>query len=388
MTPPPVASSRRGRRRAAWLIGAVVLVVVAVAAAAVALEIQRRGALERIAEASSTLERVADLREDALDRYAAADAAAEESTETATAVLAHLRSLVPDEDLPALESAERLPEARVAERILDTLRAAERAEPPASETDFSALREAADAIEAEAADAEASLAAVDASSGELEESAEAIDAAVSSVSDRLPEEADRVEAENISAEAPARIALQKAARAAEADPGAAEIRAYVRSASAVRESQEAEMAEKDRGGLLDARLEVEEFARSIVGDVRIDFDWAPIVNGLGEGESAGGYTTWWYADGGYATIELSDSVAAFWPDERFRGLVAHETGHAATARCREVLEAEPFSGDVELLATAWAIGKGFDDPWGNGVDYYYGGVPPEQAVVEAALACG
>ncbi|WP_029149665.1 hypothetical protein [Microbacterium indicum] len=217
-----------------------------------------------------------------------------------------------------------------------------------------------------------------------------LDAAVAALVADLPAAADRVERGSISSRAPTRIAMQDAAAgAAEADAAslAGAVAQYAAAAQDVVESQAAELAEKQRGdGLYEARLAVEEFVRGIVGATRVDFDWSPLVNGLGEGVSAGGYTTWWYDDGGYSTMELSDSVAAYWPDERFQGLVVHESGHAITSQCRSLLD-DAFDGDVELMATAWAIGMGYTNPWGNGVDYYYGGRAPDQDLVDATLSC-
>jgi hypothetical protein len=147
------------------------------------------------------------------------------------------------------------------------------------------------------------------------------------------------------------------------------------------------MEEKDQGdGLIQTRLEIEEFVRSITGGVRVDFDWAPIVNGLGDGDSAGGRVTWQYLDGGSATMELSNSVAAHWPDTRYESLVAHESGHVITAKCQDLL-VDTFDGDAELMATSWAIGMGYTDGWGNGVNFYYGGVAPAQDLVDATTAC-
>ncbi|WP_221584100.1 hypothetical protein [Microbacterium sp. G2-8] len=223
-----------------------------------------------------------------------------------------------------------------------------------------------------------------------DEAVPALERAVSDVQGTMVDSAVRIEEANISAMAPRRISLQYSAEVArDADLGdlAWSVGSFVESAQAVERSQADELAEKDQGdGLAETRLEIEEFVRSLIGDVRIDFDWAPIVNGLGQGESAGGYTTWWYGEGGYSTMELSNSIAAYWPDERFQGLVVHEAGHAITSQCRDMLD-ETFDGDVELMATAWAIGMGYDNPWGNGVDYYYDGVPPEQRYVDASKDC-
>ncbi|WP_441842733.1 hypothetical protein [Microbacterium gubbeenense] len=245
----------------------------------------------------------------------------------------------------------------------------------ALEDEAAALREDADAL-AEAATL-------------FDEKAPQLDTAVAELRAEIPDRADQIEKDNISSEARVRIDLQYAAdfAATSEDHVAYYIGEYAAAAAAVEDSQASEIAEKDQGdGHSDTRLEVEEFVRSIVGDARVDFDWAPIVNGLGEGVSAGGYVEWHYLDGGYATMELSNSVAAYWPDPRFEGLVAHEAGHVITSQCQDLLN-DTFEGDAELMATSWAIGMGFDNPWGNGVDFYLDGVPPEQELIDATKSC-
>jgi hypothetical protein len=205
----------------------------------------------------------------------------------------------------------------------------------------------------------------------------------------IPEQAAALEAANISSTAQSRIRLHYAAEAAASSEDSVDyyVAAYAEAAEGVEQSQRDEMEEKDQGdGLIQTRLEIEEFVRSITGGVRVDFDWAPIVNGLGDGDSAGGRVTWQYLDGGSATMELSNSVAAHWPDTRYESLVAHESGHVITAKCQDLL-VDTFDGDAELMATSWAIGMGYTDGWGNGVNFYSGGVAPAQDLVDATTAC-
>ena len=114
----------------------------------------------------------------------------------------------------------------------------------------------------------------------------------------------------------------------------------------------------------------------------IEFDWSPVVNGAGYGGSMGGLTTWWWDEPDRALIELSDSVAAQWPAERSRALVAHEVGHAISVKCEGMYDAST-QDSIEKWATAWAIGMGFSDD-ANGVSAY--GYPP-QSYIDAALAC-
>ena len=136
------------------------------------------------------------------------------------------------------------------------------------------------------------------------------------------------------------------------------------------------------GPLRDARVEVESFARSLAPGLLLDFEWSELVNGYGHGDSLGGRATWWYAEPGYATIELSDSVAREWPDDRSKALVAHEVGHAISVRCRELYD-DTDAATVEDWATAWAISMGYTDV-ANGT-WAYG--PPPQELVEIASQC-
>ena len=147
------------------------------------------------------------------------------------------------------------------------------------------------------------------------------------------------------------------------------------------ESEGAELAEK-AGPLLDARLEVEAFARSIAPGVLLEFDWAPIVNGFGYDGGMGGYTTWWWDEPGRAVIELSDSVAEQWPNARSQALVVHEVGHAISVKCADMYDAST-QDSIEKWATAWAISMGYTDD-ANGVWAY--GYPP-QSYIDAAAGC-
>ncbi len=160
--------------------------------------------------------------------------------------------------------------------------------------------------------------------------------------------------------------------------------AYVRletSAASMLASEQAELAEK-QGPLYDARIQIEAFARGLAPGVLLDFDWSPLVNGYGEADSMGGYATWWYADPGYATIELSNSVAQYWPGDRSKALVAHEVGHAISVKCEGMYD-DSTQENIENWATAWAISMGFHDV-ANGTSAY--GAPP-QSMIDAAAGC-
>lgn len=380
------APAPRSRRRLWIALGALAVIAIAVAVIFVPQAVTRAAAEARYADA---LERQHEL----VERHAAA-------SDELTALADPARAAVQVADA-AGEAADALDAERVdaVAQAADPVRTAldgapEDADAPAAAReqeldDVDELNEAAAALEDEAETLESDVAALEGAAEALESSAPALDDEIAALRETIPARAEGIEEDNISAQARTRIEMHHAAdlAATSEDDVAYYVEAYGEAARAVVASQESELAEKDQGdGLQDVRLEIEEFVRSIAGDARVDFDWSPLVNGLGEGESAGGYTTWWYSDGGYATMELSNSIARFWPDERFVGLVVHETGHAITSQCREMLD-ETFDGDVELMATAWAIGMGYDNPWGNGVDYYYDGVPPADDLVEASKAC-
>jgi hypothetical protein len=158
---------------------------------------------------------------------------------------------------------------------------------------------------------------------------------------------------------------------------------YLESAHALEASHTEEIAEKS-GPLLDRRLAVEAFARSIAGGVLLDFDWALTVNGYGTGGSYGGTSYWHSAEGGYATITLSDSVATRWPGAGVQSLVAHEVGHAILSTCTDLFFGTEFeAAGEEPWATAWAIGMGYTAD-GNGESIY--GRPPD-ALIQISTQC-
>ncbi|WP_194419862.1 hypothetical protein [Microbacterium abyssi] len=200
------------------------------------------------------------------------------------------------------------------------------------------------------------------------------------------EAAGAFEAAHVSARNTDIIAMRRAAErvsgATALDATAAEAYAELESAAEqMLASEQAELAEK-QGPLHDARVEIEAFARDLAPGVLLDFDWSPLVNGYGEADSMGGYATWWYGDPGYANLELSNSVAQYWPGDRSKALVAHEVGHAISVKCEGMYD-DTDQGTIEAWATAWAIGMGFHDA-ANGTSAY--GAPP-QSLIDAAAAC-
>lgn len=194
------------------------------------------------------------------------------------------------------------------------------------------------------------------------------------------------EAAHLSARNDAVIALRDAAADATAattlDEGTAAVYLALQTAAAQVVATESEELAEKAGPLLNARLEIEAFARSLAPGVLLDFDWAPVVSGAGYNGSMGGYTTWWWGDSGRATIAFSNSVAEQWPAVRSKALIAHEVGHAISVRCQSMYDSST-QDSIEKWATAWAISMGYTDD-ANGVWAY--GYPP-QSYIDAAAGC-
>lgn len=193
------------------------------------------------------------------------------------------------------------------------------------------------------------------------------------------------EAAHLSARNEAVIALRDAAAEAIAatmvDEDAATAYVSLQDAAArVVATEGEELAEKS-GPLLNARLEIEAFARSLAPGVLLDFDWSPVVSGAGYNGSMGGYTTWWWGESG-ARRSSSNSVAEQWPSTRSKALVAHEVGHAISVKCQSMYDSST-QDSIEKWATAWAISMGYTDD-ANGVWAY--GYPP-QNYIDAAAGC-
>ncbi|GGF32848.1 hypothetical protein GCM10010922_04910 [Microbacterium sorbitolivorans] len=379
-------SARRGRWIPWAVTGGIVLAGGAAAAFVVFPALEHRSAEDRYAEAQAAWQEAREGLQAEQTGWDAADARAQDALTVAAAV-------TPDAALPYLD-ADLVTEVKGAASDIEAAYddvpdpvVAHLALPNPQTTDE--LIDAADELDALAGEYERAAGQYDDVEARVAELTPGLESAAEAVRASIPDAAAAVEEANISSTAQSRIRLHYAADAAATSDDSVEyyVTAYAEAAQAVEQSQADEMAEKDQGdGLIDARLEVEEFVRSITGGVRVDFDWAPIVNGLGDGDSAGGRVTWQYLDGGSATMELSNSVAANWPDSRYESLVAHESGHVITAKCQDML-VDTFEGDAELMATAWAIGMGYTDSWGNGVNFYYDGVAPTQDLVDATTGC-
>ncbi|MGW8483482.1 hypothetical protein ACWGJP_10095 [Microbacterium sp. NPDC055903] len=220
--------------------------------------------------------------------------------------------------------------------------------------------------------------------GEVEDASSALDDASVSGVQEAAAAAGGFEAAHVNARNPEIIALREAAAlaasAVDAQDAADRFLALESAAAAVLSTEAAELAEK-KGPLEDERVEIEAFARDLAPGLLLDFDWSATVPGY-DGPSYGGWTTWWYADPGYATIALSDYIAEEWPAAWAKALVAHEVGHAISVKCPTAYDSSD-QDVIEEWATAWAIGMGFTDD-GNGTAVYG---EPSQAMIDAAATC-
>lgn len=220
--------------------------------------------------------------------------------------------------------------------------------------------------------------------------ADAVDvgAALADLVAAVTEGAPAVESANFDANNEPHIAFRSATLglgSAVDDQVAEYLGAYLIAANDLAASHAAELAEK-AGPLFDARMAVQAFAREMANGVLLEFDWAPTVNGYGLNGSYGGTSYWNTADGGQATISLSDSVALQWPGAGVQALVVHEVGHAvlSKAECYPLFfDSEFASGGEEPWATAWAIGLGYTAD-GSGESIYG---RPSDALIALSQQC-
>ncbi|MDF1477759.1 hypothetical protein PYV02_01525 [Leifsonia sp. H3M29-4] len=119
------------------------------------------------------------------------------------------------------------------------------------------------------------------------------------------------------------------------------------------------------------KLEIEAFARELAGEnLLLEVEFVPSLGGRNEVNPGwAGYTMWNWVAPGEAVIFLTESVAASWPTETMKSLMAHEVGHVVGTVCAQHFDLVN-QDEVELFATAWAISQGFTDEWGNGVNVY------------------
>ncbi|GAA3635933.1 hypothetical protein GCM10022200_19070 [Microbacterium awajiense] len=370
-------------RRRAWpwilVVGLVALLAVGAAAVHVWANLSFDQAHASAAQAAVVYEGTAE------SARVAADGGATEVSAASSIIASAVDDLVDASARAELaEAAGQLDDAvDEAEQLLDvTAPAVDVAKPAWPWELFAAasdLDEAAPALRAQADGLGAVAGAVDAES-------DALTAAAVQLYASVPAAADALEAEHISARATVMLdfveAAQRAAGQERAGSGAElAFTAYANAAEALQTSSAAELAEK-AGPLLETRLTIEEYARSIAGGVTLDFDWAPVVNGVGGFLGMAGTATWNTGRGGFSTITLSDSVATNWPSLDAQALVTHEVGHAITSKCSDLFDSDDPDQN-ELWATAWAISMGFDTP-GNGTQAY--GYPPQE-LIDIAATC-
>jgi hypothetical protein len=245
---------------------------------------------------------------------------------------------------------------------------------------------ASDRLRADTADAEAQGNDAVALGEALAAVGDDLDQAATALYESVAPRAAEREKANISAKTGAVLDHREAAAELADDPGinsyaAGSFEALVHSAKILVQSNGEELAEK-QGPLLNTRLEIEEYARSISGGVVLDFDYADIVAGIGGSAGMGGTATWATDRGGYSTITLSHSLVENWPSADARALVTHEVGHAITSKCYEKFDWESQDANEEW-ATAWAISMGHTAE-GNGVQAY--GYPSQQ-MIDVAATC-
>jgi hypothetical protein len=248
-----------------------------------------------------------------------------------------------------------------------------------------ALHEASSDLESGARDLAERSGRLDELSEDVRVAMDRVETAVDELAASVAASASGIEEANVSARNADRIAF---ARAADVllerigrwdDETTAHLALYVAAAQRLSVSHEAEEQEKS-GALYVQRKEVEAFARSIAGGVLLEFDWAPVVNGFGQGESYGGLATATTQDQPQAAITLSDSIARDWPwSDIGRAVVVHEVGHAMTSKCWTIFN-PATTADHEAWATAWAIGMGAD---GNGSGESLYGRPPAELIARS-----
>ncbi len=377
--PVPVAPRRRRRRWPAVLL--VVVLALGGAAGAGALVISQRD----YTQAADHLNALVDEAQDSQTAQAAAVASGTTAAHEADALAALAGAGFTDAaagttlsaDARALDAA-----VAVAGTGLDVPAYAARHPqtwwPPAIRSATTQLRDRADQLAAAVSQAQAATKAVTDATAKVASSRDALLASVAPVS-------AQVDAANDMATNDSRFAFRDAAAAVDPTSGdqVAALTTYVQAGQALVASQAAEEAEL-AGPLHARKVAVVEFARSIDGGVLLDFTWAPTLSidgqTWGRAGSLAGWTQFWFDRGGYATISLTDSVAAEWPTSK--SLVVHEVGHAIQTKCPDLADHSTRAA-VEAWATAWAIGMGYTDP-GNGTQAY--GEPPA-SLVEVSKSC-
>ena len=376
--------SRRRRGRVFAIVLSVVVLALIGGGVATALAIS--SAESAFAAAAAELKHADDDADEAAERLrTVADAAAEPAEAAEMIVSAAAPELVDPGATTALSDAAGRSISAIAQAD-----AALRAEIvpliPEKPTWPWELSKAVEQLEADAQKLDAQAADLRVAEKEARDANAAVAAAATALSASVPAAASALEAANVSARVLDVLDFRDAAAAAAGrdSVGAGAVTAfaaYAALAENLERSAQSELEEKS-GPLYSTRLDIEAYARSIAGGVVLDFDWAPLVNGLGGERGLSGMATWNTARGGFSTITLSDSVAENWPGADAMALVTHEVGHAITSRCSDLFDSKSGPANEEW-ATAWAISMGHTAE-GNGVQAYgY----PSQSMIDAAAGC-
>lgn len=372
---------RRKRRPLVWIVVGVLILAGAVTAGLVHLDAGRSFdlALERVDTAAAAYSAAsADAGEAIDDATVAADAATEIVAAAVDPLVAPDARATFEDAGSSLASVVASAQQAVAADVPSPI-----GERPVWTWE---LRAAVPVLDDDAAALSAQAAALADAVTEIDDSVAALTAAGETLFSSVEASADALEASNVSALATVVLDFRDAADFASSrdriSTGAVlAIERYAAAAEDLRASARSELAEK-AGPLLETRLEIEAYARSISGGVVLDFDWAPLVNGVGGFSGMSGTATWNTARGGFSTITLSDSVAANWPSADAMGLVAHEVGHSITSKCSDLFDSADEAANEEW-ATAWAISMGHTSE-GNGVQAYgY----PSQEMIDVAATC-
>lgn len=376
------ARARRRRRVLAWVLPPVAAVLVLGALAILELT-----AWQSFEHESAALSKALDDQDEAARQVQGALAGSRSVSDAATAVLAvQDGGLLTGEDRTALADAAH----QAAERSKAASALLPGSRPHTSPRRFWFWEVNADTARLEKLGANAHERAkqLDAAEGPLRSATETVRTIASTTLTTAADRAAGAEAANVPADNDAVLDLRAAATQVKQHASvfrpyaAAEYTTLVAAVQKLQDSHTATLA-AESGPLEQSRLDLEAFARSLAPGILMDFEWADLINGLGESNGyLSGETAWWYDRGGYATIRLSNSIAQDWPSDAAHAIVAHEVGHAITIRCRTMYDTTNDQ-TAEAWATAWAISMGFTSD-ANGTSAY--GSPPD-SLIQTASAC-
>ncbi|GAA4488781.1 hypothetical protein [Microbacterium panaciterrae] len=379
----PPRPPRRPRRRAlTWtlsLVGAVLL--------AGGFTLLQLGASQGFDDAQGSLDRATTQQDAAVQQVRAALSRSDSTTKTVGAVLAtQSDDLISAADRTGLTTADdaAVQAAHTATGLIPSGPVAKRAKP----FWFWEADSAADRLRADASAARRSTTSLDSAGKKIDETLTAVQASGSAAITAAADRAAGAEAANVPATNESVLSLRTMVTQVKslASPLQEQLTttfpALVLAVHKVQASHAATL-DAESGPLEDSRLQLEAFARSLAPGVLIDFEWSDLVNGLGGPNGyLSGETAWWYDQGGYATIRLSNSIAESWPSDSAHAIVAHEVGHAITVRCRTMYDTTNDQ-TAEAWATAWAISMGYTNE-ANGTSAY--GAPPE-SLIQTAAGC-